>query len=448
MKAETHEHFWQSTTRGLARRVNFGWWLERWMTWVMAVALGGSVIILFARWLPLFDVRFIWAGIGTIRLLGAITAWLGMRRGAETVHSARIRLEDSLALKTRLSAAVAGVGAWPQPVEQISWPVKLRWHQPLLVCCFNILMLLLAAYIPISRTLLDQKRVIEKPSAALQVQKWLDQLREKKAADEKSIQEVEKKIADILRRPAENWYEHGSLEAAGNLKEQTAESLREMSRNVEEAERAASSLAQAGNSLPQAAKEALEKNLAAAADGLRTGEMRPNEELLQQLQGLDPSQASGLSDEELKQLAEGLRDAMKALQEALENSPEITEGHGKGDGSNEGEGDGEGEGEDGDGKPGNGGLNRGRGDAKLSMKKDATDLNTKNMEKLKLQLDAKRLAPGDMLTVTDGKHKVDQNAYQGAQQSGAAQSNGEGGAAVWQQSLVPAEREALKKYFK
>jgi hypothetical protein len=43
---------------------------------------------------------------------------------------------------------------------------------------------------------------------------------------------------------------------------------------------------------------------------------------------------------------------------------------------------------------------------------------------------------------------VDKNAYNGPKQGGAIQNTGDGGSAVWQNSLVPTEREALKKYFK
>lgn len=48
----------------------------------------------------------------------------------------------------------------------------------------------------------------------------------------------------------------------------------------------------------------------------------------------------------------------------------------------------------------------------------------------------------------DGKHDVDENAYTGSKQGGTIQNAGDGGAAVWQNSLLPGEREALKRYFK
>ena len=134
--------------------------------------------------------RFIWAGLGAILFVGALASWLRVRGRAETIASARVRLEDALGLKSRLSTAASGVGDWPQPHAEIAHPVKLRWHQPLLVCAFTAAMLLLAARIPISKTFLQQKHVIEKPPAAAVVQKWLDQLREKKAAEDQKAKVI------------------------------------------------------------------------------------------------------------------------------------------------------------------------------------------------------------------------------------------------------------------
>ena len=82
------------------------------------------------------------------------------------------------------------------------------------------------------------------------------------------------------------------------------------------------------------------------------------------------------------------------------------------------------------------------------MNSDETNLDTKKTETLKSQLDAERAAPGDTLAVTDGKHEVDKNAYHGPKQGGGINGTGDGGTAVWQDSLMPSERATLKKYFK
>lgn len=69
------------------------------------------------------------------------------------------------------------------------------------------------------------------------------------------------------------------------------------------------------------------------------------------------------------------------------------------------------------------------------------------MEAMKSNLDLERAALGDQLGTSNGQHRVDKDAFR-AQQGGGIQSAGQGGDAVWTDSLLPAEREVLKKYFK
>ena len=452
MPPEKPALFWQAAVRSLARRVNFGWWLESWTGVVLATALVGAVAVLFLRWMPLFELAWAWYALGGVAFLGAFVSWYLVRGRFEGVQASRIRLEDALGLKTRLSAAEAGVGEWPSPPLSIAWPVQWRWQRPLTVFGISAMVLLLAAWVPVTQREAPKKRLVQEPTAVKEVKQWLDNIREEKAVEEKSVEEVEKKIAELLQRPAENWYEHGSLEAAGNLKDQTAEMLRELSQNLADAERAASALQAAGDALPQEAKESIARELASAAQAMRTGGLKPNEQLLQQLQQMAAANGLGnLSKAQLENLAEQLQKNAKALQDALKNSPELklTEcqgpGNGKGQGPGQGNKPGEGEGE---GEPGRGGITRGPGTAPLSLKGEETNLDTKKAEALTSQLDPSRMAPGDVLTVTDGQHQVDKNAYQGPKAGGAISNSGDGGAAVWQNSLLPGEREALKRYFK
>jgi hypothetical protein len=443
MSPEKTAHFWQSATRGLARRVNLGWWLERWMGWVLAAALIGAVAVLFVRWMPVVELSWVWMSVGTMVILGGILSWLAVRRHFESVSAARVRLEDALGLKTRLSAAEAGVGGWPQPVEHFPPPVRWQWQRPLGVLGISTIMLSLAAWVPITQRVAARQRVIEKPSAVKEVEQWMENLKEERAAEEKSLDEVEKKISDLLKRPSENWYEHGSLEAADNLKDQTAEMLRQLAENLSDAERAASALQAAGDAMPQEAKDAVGKELASAAQALRTGGIKPGEQLLKQLQqamGQCQGGQCNLSKEQLDSIAKQLKANARALAEALKNSPELKLGECLGNCLKPGDKEGDG--------PGRGGISRGPGTAPLSFGQDETNLDTKKAEALTSQLDLQRMAPGDVLGVSDGKHDVDKNAYTGPQKGGAIQDTGDGGAAVWQNSLLPSERETLKRYFK
>jgi len=240
------------------------------------------------------------------------------------------------------------------------------------------------------------------------------------------------------------------------LKEQTEGELRQLADNMADAERAASAIQAMGENASPDVKKALGDGLATAARDLASGGIKPNDELQKQLNDVT-SALDKMSPDQLKNLAKQLRENNSALQKAMQESkgldtskiPIAKNGKGKGDKKRRGVGEGEGEdGPDGDGDPGRGGANRGRGDAPLALNEDATDLNTKKTEKLPSQIDLNRIAPGDTLAVTDGKHDVDKNAYKGPTQGGMIQNTGDGGSAVWQNSLVPTEREALKKYFK
>jgi hypothetical protein len=448
MVKEQRERFWKAAARKLARRVNLGWWSEQWMPWVMSAGLLGAVALLLARWRPFVALHWVWGGVGVLLMAGGIVAWWSVRRRHESVATARIRLEVALGLKARLSAAEAGVGTWPEPVPHIAWPVQWRWQKPLAVVACAALMLALAAWVPITRTV-EERHVIEKPSSVKDVEQWVEQLRKEKAADEKSLEDLEKKITDLLQRPSENWYEHGSLEAADNLKEQTEGQLREMADNLADAERAASALEAMGDRASPSVKQSLAEGLATATRDLSSSGVKPTQQMLDDLQHLQSGEGN-LSPEQMKQLAQKLRENQKALQDALSKCQGMDTSQvpiaklGKnGQGVEKGK-----DAPDGDGSPGRGGTNRGRGDAPLSFKEDATDLQTKRTELTPSQLDVSRMTPGDTLAITDGKHQVDKNAYQGPKDGGAIQNTGDGGSAVWQNSLVPAEREALKKYFK
>jgi len=293
-------------------------------------------------------------------------------------------------------------------------------------------MLTLAARVPISQNEITKQRVIEKPSDVKQVEQWIENLRKEEATEEKSLEEVEKKIAEMLQRPSENWYEHGSLEAAGNLKDQMTEMLRELSENLADATRAALALQAAGDAMPQEAKDAFANELASALQGLRAGGIKPNEQLLKQLQKMAGTNGMGnLSKEQLQKLVQQMQQNALALQEALKNSPQLMLVMLAGCCA-----------------AGNGGIDRGPGTAPITFSQDETNLGTKKTEAVASQIDMNRIAPGDVLGVQNGRHEVNKNGDTGSKQGGGIQGAGDGGAAVWQNSLMPAEREALKKYFK
>lgn len=449
MTTGNEAQYWQSMTRRVARQVNAAWWLEHWLPWLMTAGIAGSVTLLWLRWRAAGEdaERWLWVGLVAWVCVTMIIAWWWARRRFESPDTARVRLEDALKMKTVLTAAHEGIVPWPAERESIEWPLRTAWARPIAVVGFTVAMLALAAWVPIPAMAKAKQRTIEKPAALEDVEKWLEQLRKQDAADEESLKEVEEKVAELLQKPAENWYEHGTLEAADHLKEQTTDMLRDLARNLTEAERAAAALEAAGQALPKATRDALAEAMKSALQGMKSGDMKPSEELMKQLQGMSGEElASSLSPEQMKQMADALSKNKQALEEALKNSPGLnwedmvsrapSKGDGKGsgpDGSNEG--------------LGKGGVNRGPGTGELGLKQDPTNIDSTKPEQLKSQVDLQRMAPGDLITTTDGKHKTD-NSYGGPSASGAAAKPADGGAAVWQNSLVPSERQTLQRYFK
>jgi hypothetical protein len=435
---------WQSAVRSLSSRIHFGWWLDRWVTLLIPLGFVGSFTILGLRITVGLTFQSILSGIASGVLISAAAAYLWMHRHRESLAQTRVRLEDALGLKTSLTTAAQGVGQWPPFREGLPSPITFQLGRPILMVAFGALVLAAAILVPVTQTNPKAPRIIEPPSALKEVQAWIDEVKKNDSVNPESIDQVEDKIAELLQRPAQNWYEHASLEAADNLRDVTASDLQQLAQNLAEAERTASALASSasGSGLPQAAKDSLEQAMRNASQSMKGAGMQPGSELMDALKSIDPSQLSNMSAEQLKDLAEQFSLNHQTLQEALKKSPsldlsKIPQGKsGEGDGETEKEG------------PGVGSPKRGPGTTPVTLASEDTQLNSEKIGNLKNPLDLSRVAIGDAISVTDGTAKVDSKAYTGPLQGGSAAFPGDGGAAVWQNSLIPAERETLKRFFK
>jgi hypothetical protein len=455
--------YWRSAARRLAREINVGWWLTAWLPAAFCLSAVGMVAVLYVRWRFPDAVPWVWAGIAASLVAAAVAAWWRSRSRFETDAMARVRLEDALGLKSRLSAASAGIGSWPaRPARpQDSWPVVWRWQRPAVLMACTAVALLLAARVPIADAGAARKHMIEKPTDARIVESWMQELQKEKLVDERSAEEVDRKIAELMERPAETWYEHASLEAAGALKEQTQADLRELAGNLARAEQAAAALQSLAGSLPADVREALARDFAAAALAMQAGEFKPAGDLADLLRDLRPADLARLTPEQWRALQAKLAANRAALREALANC----EGFDLGDI--------EGWCEECSGckpcgtcecckqgkacctkcstcgrmgKPGRGGISRGRADAELTFG-ERNELGTKRTEKISQQLDAERAAPDEVLAVVDGEHEVDTKAYRGPRAGGVVAGEGDGGAAVQVNSLLPKEQAVVRRFF-
>jgi hypothetical protein len=421
--------FWQSATRRLAREINIGWWLAAWMPMAVAIGLVGMFAMLLVRWRGGHS-GLVFVVIALALCSAAIVAWWRGRNRFESVASARVRLEEALGLKARLTAASAGIGSWPaRPADAtVTWPVRWRWQQPLGWVAAITVLLMLAARVPVADPGAPKTYSIEKPPDARVVEQWMDALRREEAVDERSVERVRDRIAELMERPTEDWYEHASLEAAGTLKEQTAAQLAELMENLAKAEAAAAQLREMTDAVPQDLRDALAKDLKLAALALEMGGFKPPADLAELLRELQGRELADLTPGECQGLCEKLGANRELLLRALAESPEL----------------------DLDGLPmlavpGGGGIQRGRADAELTLGEE-NDLKTTRKEKVNQALDPERAAPDELLAVVDGEHDIDETAYTGPTTGGAAKE-GDGGSSAEVDSLLPAEQKVVRRFF-
>lgn len=433
--------YWDRTARRLAVEINAGWWLSGWLPWAAGILATGTFGLLYARWRGAVSGGWMLTAIGLALAVAAVAAWWRCRSRFETLATARVRLEDALGLDARLTAAGAGVGTWPAlpPAEERRWPITWRWSRPVAVLAILGSLLAIAARLPLQVPGESRPHVIEKPADARVVEQWLEAVEREQAVDEQGVEEKRRAIAEILERPAEKWYEHASLEAAGALKERTEAALREMAENLAAAERAAEKLAEMAATLPPDLRDRLLDELKAAAEGLAQGDFRPPADLAEVLRQMQQAMTPGegrCDPAEMRRLTEALEANREALEKALAAAPgldrEALERAFAGGGPRE--------------LPGRGGVQRGRSDADLTLGEER-DLGTTRKEKVDLTMDPARAAPEDLLAVVDGEHEVDETAYTGPQAGGTVAHEGDGGMAAQVDALLPAERAAVRRFF-
>jgi hypothetical protein len=192
---------------------------------------------------------------------------------------------------------------------------------------------------------------------------------------------------------------------------------------------ALSAIEQFSDQMSAADLKAVQGGLDKALQGLEMGRMPLNSDLLKQLKNVDLSKVKMLSASQLKMMQDRLKKGMGVCQACMGGL------------------DGEGSlmafmqmGRQGPGAP-----TRGPGTVPLDLNPRATELNTKSTAGLN-GADLERALPGDVIGQAGGEHKVDTGAYTGPAAAGAA-STGQGGDAVWRDSLTPEERGMLKRFF-
>jgi len=447
MNPTAQERFWTRRAASLARRVNLGWWLDRFNALVMVSLVGFALSILAARIYvtSLLTLPVVAGSLGGIVLLLALVAWLLSRRRFIGLEEGLVRLDDRLHLHNRLSAAYHRIGPWPANVTDFS-AAGFRWRYGRAVLPGLLALALVAAawYVPVRKLSTGEVVTPVEPGAWEQMADWLATLEEENLIEESAVEELESRIEELRDQPEDEWFSHSSLEATDTLAETLGRQLRDMASEMAALDRNIAALKGFSTEMSEAGRAQKLKEFAEALDALEGSGLAMNEALMKQLKELDPSSLgretlSGLSPGQLKSLQEQLQKGSGALG-SLEGLPSMGEDPAMQPGTGMGMGQGEGM------APGRGGVDRGRGDAPISFGETEDNLGTSKIENVKNE-DLSRATIGEVLGLGETERELDESAT-GPQAGGGVSSTGQGGDAVSRETLRPDEQAVLKRYFK
>ena len=419
--------FWHGVARRLSWRVNVAAWWERFIAPAMAasVLFAGALLTSRRHGVP---TPWLWSGFAAALAAGAAYAAWRTRRGRFTPAAALVELDVALGLKTRLTAAAAGVGDWPRvPAEA---PRVLRWRasRVLVPPAFAAALLAVAGFIPISRTDAPPRPPTDTPAAWRQMDEWLKGLAQQDLARPDSVEAWEERVNKLRRQPDSTWYSHGSLEAGDTLHQQLEVGLRSLGNDLDEAAEALDNLDSVGGSSHEAGAPS-EDSLDRAMERLESGAVPLNPKLLSQLKAAKGKSGKPLSMAELEKLRHRLREGAGFCRLSIR---ECELGHK--------------ECKNGSCRRGRGAVARGPGEAPLSLEHDASRTASERLEGVSNE-DMQNASLGDTIGMSRTTHKVERGGAASAA-GGAVNARPSGGETVWRDALTPEEQQVLQRYFK
>lgn len=452
MNSTAEERFWTRRATSLAGKVNLGWWLDRFNGLAVVSLLLFALAVLAVR---TYRSEFLTAPLtaGSLAVVGlvlALLAWLLSRRHYIGLEEGLARLDDRLHLHNRLCAAYHGIGPWPGKTNYFSTAgFRWRYGHAILPTMLSLALVATAWYLPVKKSDPGAVMTPVEPGAWEQMEDWLATLEEENLIEESDIEELKSRIEELRDQPDDEWFSHSSLEATDTLAETLGRQMREMAAEMTTLDRNIAALKNFSTEMSEAGREQKLTEFVEALDALnflKENGFAMNETRLKQLQEIDPSHLgretiSGLSPEELKALQEQLQKGATAIG-SLEGLPSLGEELSLQPGSGMGLGAGAGKGM----TPGQGGVERGRGDAPLFYGDKEDNLGTENIETIKNE-DLSRATPGEVLGLGETEREIDKRLT-GPQSGGRVNSTGQGGDAVSRETLRPDEQAVLKRYFK
>lgn len=445
MNSSAQERLWTRRASSLARWVNLGWWLDRFNSLVVVSLVVFALVILAGRTYggSFLTLPLVTASLGGLLLLLALLAWVLSRQRYIGMEEGLVRLDYRLHLHNRLSSAYDRVGPWPESVDDRS-AAGFRWlyGRALLPALLALALVAAAWYVPVKKASAGELAAPVEPGAWEQMEDWLATLEEENLIEESAIEELESRIEELRDQPEDEWFSHSSLEATDTLADSLGKQLRDLASEMAALDRNISALKSFSTQMSESARAEKLKEFQDALDALEGNGLEVNEALMEQLKEMDPSSLgqetlSGLSSEQLKSLQEQLQKGSGALG-SLEGLPSMSDDPSLQQGMGMGQTPGM--------TPGQGGVERGRGDAPLFFGDQEDNLGTNKIENVKNE-DLTRATIGEVLGLGETEREIDETAT-GPQAGGGVRSTGQGGDAVSRETLRPDEQAVLKRYFK
>ena len=445
----SNDNQWRKLASQVSSKINLAWWLDKLSTPLLIAALAGSCLILIAR-RELTDFSWFYPSIiGAIILLAiGLLSWWRARGNFESPDHALVRMEASMKMCNKLSAAKQGLTPWPAIPKVLNDGTRWRWPRLLSPPLAALILLGASILLPVSTRSNAGDLPMDEPQAWKDLEADIESLTQEETVEKDYLEELEERIEQLRGQNQEEWYSHSSIEATDALREMHQGELDKMERNLRRAEQALESLQENSGEMSDQSRERILDAFSEALEQLEQGKMKPNRELLEKIKALDPENLAQLEPQQLEQLRESMKQSAK-------NCAQCPGGAGKGpsqDGGasqdwlddllNEGSDNGQPQEREG----GKGGVNRGPGSAPGVLGQISPDVNSGDLEGLQSE-DLSKSLPGDLLELRDSKHDVDKTKV-GLRAGGNVDNESEGGSRVWKESLLPSEKRALKNFFK
>ncbi|NOY00313.1 MAG: YwqI/YxiC family protein [Verrucomicrobia bacterium] len=434
---------WSHIARRTQTKINVAWWLDRFTPMLvgLSIIMSGTILYLRSNTESLSTTVLLSTFTAALLLLG-VAAWFASRRRFVHKRDTLARLDDQLHLNNALTTADHGIGDWPEAPSTETINSGLNWHWPRILTPFIVstLVILAAFLIPVTIIQGTSLPPASQPLSWEQMENWLETLEETDLVEEQALDDVREKIEQLRAQPKEDWFSHSSMEASDSLRDALSKQIEQLGADLNDTERDLNAFQNFSSQMTESTKNQLLQEYQQAMKNLGLGQLPLDSKLMTALKNIDPSKLkdmSQLSKEQMDQLRKQLKKGAQACKKA---------GYGKGQGKGLGESDmisylmkknGQG--------PGRGGITRGPGEAPITLG-DPNNLGTNNLESVH-NPDFSRAAPGDLIGLGQTEHEVDKNKL-APQQAGAVKSTGQGGDTIWKESLLPAEKELLKRYFK